>query len=47
MRALVHLGEIGKARSLAGEFFERHPESPYARSVWRLTGMSPRRVGPS
>jgi hypothetical protein len=46
MRALVNLGEIGKARTLAGEFFERHPESPYARSVWRLTGMSPRRIGP-
>jgi hypothetical protein len=46
MRALVSLGEIGKARALAGEFFERHPESPYARSVWRLTGMSPRHIGP-
>jgi hypothetical protein len=46
MRALVHLGEIGKARTLAGEFLEHHPESPYARSVWRLTGMSPRRIGP-
>jgi hypothetical protein len=46
MRALVHLGDIGKARTVAGEFFERHPESPYARSVYRLTGMRPRRFGP-
>ena len=46
MRALVHLGDIGKARTVAGEFFERHPESPYGRSVYRLTGMRPRRIGP-
>jgi hypothetical protein len=46
MRALVHLGDIGKARTVAGEFFERHPQSEYAERVWRLTGMSPRRIGP-
>jgi len=46
MRALVHLGDIGKARTIAGEFFERHPQSPYGPQVWRLTGMSPRRIGP-
>ena len=46
MRALVHLGDIGKARTVAGEFFERHPESPYGRFVYRLTGMRPRRFGP-
>jgi hypothetical protein len=46
MRALVHLGDIGKARTVAGEFFERHPESPYGRFVYRLTGMRPRRLGP-
>ena len=41
MRALVHLGEIGVARAAAGEFFERHPESPLGRDVFRLTGMRP------
>jgi hypothetical protein len=46
MRALVHLGDIGKARTVAGEFFERHPESPYGRFVYRLTGMRPRPIGP-
>jgi hypothetical protein len=46
MRALVHLGDIGKARTIAGEFFERHPESPYGRFVYRLTGMRPRPIGP-
>jgi hypothetical protein len=47
MRALVHLGDIGKARTVAEAFFERHPESPLGRSVFRLTGMRPRpRLGP-
>lgn len=47
MRALVHLGDIGKARTVAGEFFERYPESPLGRTVFRLTGMRPRpRLGP-
>jgi hypothetical protein len=46
MRALVHLGDIGQARTVAGEFFERHPESPYGRFVYRLTGMRPRQIGP-
>jgi hypothetical protein len=46
VRAIVNLGDIGKARTVAGEFFERHPQSPYGVQVWRLTGMSPRRSGP-
>jgi hypothetical protein len=46
MRALVHLGDIGKARTVAGEFFQRHPQSPYGSSVYRLTGMRPRHIGP-
>jgi hypothetical protein len=41
MRALVHLGEIGVARAAAAEFFERHPDSPLGRYVFRLTGMRP------
>lgn len=41
MRALVHLGEIGVARAAAAQFFERHPESPLGRDVFRLTGMRP------
>jgi hypothetical protein len=42
MRALVHLGDIGRARTVAEAFFERHPDSPLGRSVFRLTGMRPR-----
>lgn len=41
MRGLVHLGEIGIARDAARQFFERHPDSPLARQVFRLTGMRP------
>jgi hypothetical protein len=44
MRALVHLGEIGVARAAAADFFERHPDSPLGRSVFRLTGMRPQPV---
>ena len=47
MRALVHLGDIGTAREAARVFFERHPDSPLARSVFRLTGMRPMpKLGP-
>jgi hypothetical protein len=42
MRALVHLGEIVAAREAAERFFVRHPQSPLARHVFRLTGMRPR-----
>jgi hypothetical protein len=41
IRALVHLGDIGIARDVARQFYERHPDSPLARSVFRLTGMRP------
>jgi hypothetical protein len=41
MRALVHLEQIGIARDAAREFFERHPDSPLGRDVFRLTGMRP------
>lgn len=41
MRALVHLDQIGIARDAAREFFERHPDSPLGRYVFRLTGMRP------
>ena len=47
MRALVHLGDIGMARDAARRFYERYPESPLARYVFRLTGMRPApRLGP-
>jgi hypothetical protein len=47
MRALVHLGDIGQARAVADDFFERHPGDPLARAVFRLTGMRPRpHLGP-
>lgn len=41
MRALVHLDRIGIARDAARQFYERHPDSPLAHSVFRLTGMRP------
>jgi hypothetical protein len=46
MRALVHLGDIAAARDAAEEFFERHPESPFAPDVHRLTGVRPRPIPP-
>jgi hypothetical protein len=41
MRALVHVGQIAVARDAARQFFERHPDSPLGRLVFRLTGMRP------
>ncbi len=41
MRALVHMDQIVVAREAAARFFERYPQSPYARLVFRLTGMRP------
>jgi hypothetical protein len=42
LRALVHLGDIPRARVEAEEFFEAHPDSPLGRDVYRLTGVRPR-----
>jgi hypothetical protein len=47
MRALVHLGRIGAARDEAEAFFERFPDSDYAESAYRLTGVHPRPAPPS
>ena len=41
MRGLVHLGDIGVARDAARVFYERYPDSPLGRYVFRLTGMRP------
>jgi hypothetical protein len=41
MRALVELGDIPGAREEAYLFYERHPGSPYAGQVQRLTGLHP------
>lgn len=46
MRALVHLGRIGDARSEAEAFFERFPESPLGERAYRLTGVHPRPSAP-
>ena len=42
MRALVNLGRIAPARDEADAFLARHPDSPYAERVYRLTGVHPR-----
>jgi hypothetical protein len=42
MRALVNRGRIARARDEAEVFFERHPASPHAERVHRLTGVHPR-----
>lgn len=47
MRALVHLGRIGDARSEAEQFFERFPGSPHRPDAYRLTGVHPRPAPPS
>jgi len=47
MRALVHLGDISAAREEAYLFHERHPGSPYAERVQRLTGLHPPHRPPS
>lgn len=42
LQALVHLNQIAEARVEASAFLDRHPDSPWAARVVRLTGMHPR-----
>jgi len=46
-RALVNLGRIARARDEAEAFFQRHPGSPYAERIYRLTGVHPRPPPPA
>ena len=40
--ALVHAGEIGRARDLAEDFLHRYPLSGYCQHIETLTGVHPR-----
>ena len=46
IEALVQLGRIGRARSLADRFYRRFPDSPEIARIERLTGYHPRPYGP-